>query len=244
MTPMVKTAVRGFDLDPTQFTWMDLSETWAYRPKDYRDQAEKIGVRGPFRSATDIPLPFDSIAVVTPKENSNLVYTLSRTESGLVFTMNALTGARLAEVQTDAVTSYTGRRYWFEELVETQLMQQASEGETILNVLDAIENDAIRDVLYAAAGFYGPQSASNPVRRKPAKGHKADKPLYDWHTVTLAPRPPKQEPKGGTHASPRPHDRRGHYRTYKSGKQVWVSNMRVGRGEGFVFKDYVAKGEK
>lgn len=33
---------------------------------------------------------------------------------------------------------------------------------------------------------------------------------------------------GGTHASPTPHQRRGHYRHYKSGKVVWVRQANVG----------------
>jgi hypothetical protein len=50
----------------------------------------------------------------------------------------------------------------------------------------------------------------------------------------------KGKPLGGTHASPRAHDRRGHWRACKSGKIVWVSQCRVGdetRGE--VVHDYV-----
>ena len=30
------------------------------------------------------------------------------------------------------------------------------------------------------------------------------------------------------HASPRQHERRGHWRTYRSGKRVWVKNCVVG----------------
>ena len=33
--------------------------------------------------------------------------------------------------------------------------------------------------------------------------------------------------KGGTHASPRPHDRRGHPRNLKSGRTVWVRDCRI-----------------
>lgn len=45
---------------------------------------------------------------------------------------------------------------------------------------------------------------------------------------------------GGTHASPRWHMRRGHWRTYKSGKRVWVEQMEVGdKSKGVIVKDYV-----
>jgi len=96
----------------------------------------------------------------------------------------------------------------------------------------------LREVSWVSGtkGYVATRNRANAKRT--AKGKK---PLYDWRTVVIELKAPKQESKGGTHASPRPHDRRGHYRTYKSGKQVWVRNMRVGEGDGFVFKDYIVK---
>lgn len=46
--------------------------------------------------------------------------------------------------------------------------------------------------------------------------------LFDWRTVIIDPPAQKTEHKGGTHASPRLHDRRGHWRTTKTGKRSWV----------------------
>ncbi|MDO4705733.1 MAG: hypothetical protein Q4A98_05945 [Comamonadaceae bacterium] len=64
---------------------------------------------------------------------------------------------------------------------------------------------------------------------------------YSWHTVTLEASAPKTPHQGGTHASPRAHDRRGHWRNLPSGKQVWVKACRVGNATlGSVFKDYRA----
>lgn len=78
----------------------------------------------------------------------------------------------------------------------------------------------------------------NTVRAKKGKG-----PLkFTWHTVTIGPRPERKDGKGGTHASPRLHDRRGHWRTYASGKKGWVKECKVGSpSKGIVFKDYKIK---
>ncbi|MBO0943535.1 hypothetical protein J1N44_17920 [Acidovorax temperans] len=78
----------------------------------------------------------------------------------------------------------------------------------------------------------------NTARAKKGKG-----PLkFTWHTVTIAPRPDPNEQKGGTHASPRLHDRRGHWRNYASGKKGWVKECKVGSpSKGIVFKDYKIK---
>ena len=64
-----------------------------------------------------------------------------------------------------------------------------------------------------------------------------------WEVKTLVLKTPVtrtvSEYKGGTHASPRQHTRRGHYRHYKSGKIAWVRDCIVGSLEkGFVHKDY------
>lgn len=76
------------------------------------------------------------------------------------------------------------------------------------------------------------QSFTN--RRKVAQGKK---PSYDWRTVTVSPRP-KSDSLGGTHASPRAHDRRGHWRRMGE-KKVWVRPHRVGDpAHGQVFHDY------
>lgn len=73
-------------------------------------------------------------------------------------------------------------------------------------------------------------------RRKIAQGKP---PTYDWRTVVIEPAVPRQEYQGGTHASPRQHDRRGHLRRLRSGKNVWVRAHKVGDpSKGYVFHDY------
>ena len=64
-------------------------------------------------------------------------------------------------------------------------------------------------------------------------------PTYDWRTVFIKTAAERSEHKGGTHASPRLHDRRGHLRRLRNGKNVWVKPHKVGRAElGSVFHDY------
>lgn len=73
-------------------------------------------------------------------------------------------------------------------------------------------------------------------RRKIAQGKP---PSYDWRTVIIEPVAPRKESQGGTHASPRLHDRRGHLRRLRNGKNVWVKACKVGDPtKGIVFHDY------
>lgn len=76
-------------------------------------------------------------------------------------------------------------------------------------------------------------------RRKIAQGKT---PSYEWRTVFIEPAKPKSESKGGTHASPRLHDRRGHLRRLRNGKNVWVRACKVGSAaNGTVFHDYAVR---
>jgi hypothetical protein len=73
-------------------------------------------------------------------------------------------------------------------------------------------------------------------RRKIAQGKF---PIYEWRTIVVEPIKPRSASKGGTHASPRLHDRRGHLRKLSSGKTVWIRNCKVGHpNKGVIFHDY------
>ena len=73
------------------------------------------------------------------------------------------------------------------------------------------------------------------------KMRKGKKPLVEFRliSVTAQKRALPSIPQG-THASPRQHWRRGHWRTYKSGIRAWVEPMLVGdEKNGKIVKDYV-----
>jgi hypothetical protein len=78
-------------------------------------------------------------------------------------------------------------------------------------------------------------------RKKIAKGKT---PLVEFRLIKIEPRKIQlpSMPRG-THASPRQHWRRGHWRTYASGKRVFVNPMLVGdEKNGKIIKDYVVGG--
>ncbi len=92
----------------------------------------------------------------------------------------------------------------------------------------------------ASSGYVGAPQNTFINKKRQAKGKPALS--YDWHTVTIEPPKPKLEHQGGSHASPRRHQVRGHWRTYKSGKKSWVKECWKGDASiGTVFKDYKLK---
>jgi hypothetical protein len=69
---------------------------------------------------------------------------------------------------------------------------------------------------------------------------KGKKPLYEWRTIEIKPSVMRSNSKGGTHASPRSHDVRGHWSVSKLGKRYWVkSHKRGDSAKGTIFHDYV-----
>jgi hypothetical protein len=71
---------------------------------------------------------------------------------------------------------------------------------------------------------------------------KGKSPKYTWETLIVGAETVARDDLGGTHASPRYHDRRGHQRRLRNGKTVWVKACKVGDpSKGAVFKDYAVR---
>jgi len=85
---------------------------------------------------------------------------------------------------------------------------------------------------------YAPTLQGTPAQQAKRKRH-GKAPLFSWHTVNITAQEIASAGLGGHHASPRLHDRRGHFRKHPSGKKVWVKSCKVGKASlGVVFKDY------
>lgn len=99
--------------------------------------------------------------------------------------------------------------------------------------METIHQPDVEYKMYAATG-----SSSNPKRIRQGK-----KPLFDWHTVIIEPPKQKLPYQGGSHASPRLHDVRGHW-VNRNGKRFWrKAHQRGDASLGVVFHDYKLKGE-
>ena len=102
-------------------------------------------------------------------------------------------------------------------------------------------------------GMFGPvtdtvhyYSTTNPdPLRNAQKIARGNRPKFEWVTNVIEPRttaPALVLHRGGTHASPKPHERRAHFRRLKSGKSVLVRSTVINKDKmgdrGFVFHDY------
>lgn len=69
---------------------------------------------------------------------------------------------------------------------------------------------------------------SEPSERKYSSSTRKQKPGKNVIKLSKVKRIYSSDKSNRTHASPTPHQRRGHYRHYKSGKVVWINQTNVG----------------
>lgn len=224
MTPLIKEMVSLSVEAATGFTWFDIGHV---RDSHAGDES----------SIRNDPLPFDHCAVVGYDASNNKFFLM----------VSAKTSPTLGQIMV--VAGYVLWNTGYKAIDGFVLLRKDGElsigPDEIGNETPAPESYmpvvAMLDYWLRKANPIGYQATvkanSLTNKRRAAKGKS---PLvYDWHTITIEPPKPKSEHQGGTHASPRLHERRGHWRITKSGKRVWVRDCMVGNAAlGTVFKDY------
>lgn len=95
--------------------------------------------------------------------------------------------------------------------------------------------EEVRTILYVTQNFHSEVKQATITRSTVAKESEEPKPTHTTYIVNL--NKPKYtgtpSGKGGTHASPREHKRRGHYRTSPNGVRYFVNATIVNKGCGF-----------
>jgi len=241
MTPAVKLGACCPYIDAASYVWFDVTACYGQRlTAEQRQRAEALGVSAA-KTPFELPLPFERMAAVVSVNDSlgATVVTLDAEGRSQVLALfqEGYEGAFIKVVFAAGAIVET---YINPELLRRLRLVHSSEA-AISRDLSTLWNGPMRDMVYGACGIFGAPLAYRGTPRRGRNPSKKLKRLFDWTTVTVRPPAvaPKKGPQGGTHASPRQHDRRGHMRTYKSGKQVWIKQMRVGKAkDGMVFHDY------
>ena len=219
-------------LDPTELHWFDVTGSVVNRSEvdstpltTYRPPFDKCMVV--FKGAARNGVPISMFMLVTGSDPTD----------GIVLTVWRIPGPGQKPVKSPDIV------YLVADNGNVQF-GPLDENETIA------EDEASMVLGFAAAWYAGlahqrceayvpfvPRTFTN--QRKITAGKT---PSYDWRTVIIEPTPPKKVHQGGTHASPRQHDRRGHVRRLQSGKNVWVKPCKVGdASKGAVFHDYLIR---
>jgi hypothetical protein len=115
-----------------------------------------------------------------------------------------------------------------------------SAGSEALQIYPVVASGIVWRALAILSAEHAVERQSIPQTRRP-KLARAGVTGWDWNLVSFDPAElkPKSPPLGGTHATPRWHIRRGHWRTLADGRRVFVRECEVGdRSRGGVVKDY------
>jgi hypothetical protein len=230
----------GFDGEDT--TWFDLSSMTEAEAVEAAASFEKVALENELSSYDAVLkyLPFKDLSICcrtlsgTPvvfcvklwAEDSHPCYDLAMASRDMFVE---------AEINENGVSSLIfGRTPDGKSFsIDTPEKQQLSK-ELLLTGANTVRS-LIGLCIRSKAVAYKP--VANP--KNAARAAKGKKPLFDWVTVEIKSVSYKNTPLGGTHASPRQHDRRGFFRTMKSGKRVWIRQTKVGKASnGVIFHDY------
>jgi len=220
MTPLIKEMVKMVsvaNLDPTQMQWFDV--TGAIKEYIGYDQ----------RKYLLHPAPYKNMMLCGKTAQGDFMLSVLAESSATI-----VTGWILKPTGYKALGSFL--------FAEHNGEPKVGEVDKPIDPQDQSMMCAIVTMFYASLDMkveaYVPTAKDTFTNRRKIKEGKL--PIYDWHTVVIEPPKPKQEHQGGTHASPRRHQVRGYWRTYKSGKRGWVTECWKGdASKGTVFKDYV-----
>lgn len=220
MTPLIQEMVALSPEESLNFHWFDMSA--AYR----HEQA----ING---DILDRPLPFPYTALVCQYDDKKVLL--------LVRHLHGITGVAGWQMSGKSYKPTLAFTYAIEE---GEVRVRHEDG----TKFDYRESPAVGVIAFIARFLESidtePATGYVPAKRAnwEKKIRQGKTPTYDWKTIVIEPSRPKGEDKGGTHASPRWHERRGHWRTTMSGKKVWVNNCEVGnKALGAVFHDYSFK---
>ncbi len=214
MTPLIQKAVR-FSPEPELAMWFDVGKMPAAQEQ-----------RVPADTVMHLPFPRTGIAGLDA--------------SGKDFC--------LWLVQGENSVTVSGGSMWHKTYFEPFAYVQHDDGISLYRKNEKITYDELMPVhrmvvatlsklVNASTGYRATPQNTYINKKRAAKGKNAIS--FDWTTVEIGPKQKKAIPQGGTHASPRLHDRRGHWRKHPSGKQVWVKSCKVGDASlGVVFHDY------
>lgn len=254
MSPFIREYAPLVPFDPVQYTWIDFASGPLATEEDARHLREKIG-HLPFGLSTphrDWPFPFEKMAILLPIRLQGETYskgaitiTLERLGDEVIFQWwtNADRERGSVIVRSSGSFQEDQRAYVSPKFVK-QLKKSEEECAkqgigSLMVALRRIVALAIQGDPQAVVAHCTGDSTANAKRIR-----KGKRPFFEWTTVEIKPRAVVSEPLGGTHASPKPHMRRGHVRRLKSGKIVTIKSMIVNKHkmpeEGFVFHDYVA----
>lgn len=227
MTPLIRFFAKSANDEAALLPWIDMGKLHGFDAMD----------RHPFKRIVGLHLPYDDINLVGHVGDGIKAWLIAHEVDENTYLCECETiehGTRRALVP--AVIEITERHPIYGPYDEDAEIDPLDVGRMLNILCDFLQR----------TDFDGYRATLNPNgltnRRRAKKGKRLQ---YSWRTVAIEPPTQKAERMGGTHASPRQHERRGHWRITPTGKRVWVRNCTVGDpSKGVVMKDYIIRGDQ
>jgi hypothetical protein len=242
MTPLITEMVGAIPDIAADMVWFDIQETWGKMRELYTHDRSMAALQN--------PLPFNKCAIVGIDDKGNKFMLMainarrpdSKEEDTFALAISGLIKKEgmlrvlppfFCDPHNDRNTS--GLTIHFEDTEHEKDPRALGVAKSSLVGisfwLELLNTEKVN--------AHTPVLKSNTLKRI----RQGKKPMFDWHTVLIEPPKPKAEAQGGTHASPRLHDVRGHW-VNRNGKRYWrKAHQRGDASLGVVFHDYKLKGE-
>ncbi len=237
MTPLINKAVTFFPALAADYKWFDIADI--DHNVVYTHQENMEGLRK--------PMPFEKCAIAGIDLDGQTYAVLVSQEDGmlLVHGANTLANTNNLQIQIDPVfrmdpMEENADKDGITIFYEDKRFEKNERAQQVTNISIVVINTFLRSLdRQLVTEVYTPIKRSNHTKRL----RQRKLPLFDWHTVLIEPPKPKAEAQGGTHASPRLHDVRGHW-VNRNGKRFWrKAHQRGDASLGVVFHDYKLKEE-
>ena len=254
MNPKVADMASKVGFDVADFTWFDLSNidqlgeemlmNWASENiPQWKNSKYRI---------SDYVSPFEKMAIIHPQLSKTVVtYEKHGSINGYEGGLLCLWGQDLDETPigfvTDIENSYPTQHH-------TRIQRKFYENKSEITLSNTLTHSCLAVLSMACLLNLRAHTTEEVLIAHNAKGldfinrkrrAKNQPLLYSWNTIELRPGAQVKQPhKGGSHASPSRHKRRGHLRKKKDGSFAWIPEMWVGSIEnGLIVHDYVADRE-
>jgi hypothetical protein len=221
MTPLIRFFAKSANDEAALLPWIDMGKMRGF---------DAIG-QHPFRRLVGLHLPYDDINIVGHVRDDIKAWLIAHEVDENTYLCECeMIEKGVRRELVPAVIEITDRHPIYGAYDEDADIDPLDVGRMLNILCDFLQRTDLES-------YRATINLNGITNRRRAK--KGKPPQYAWHTVEIKPPSPRGPSRGGTHASPRQHQRRGHWRITRTGKRVWVSDCIVGDpARGTVWKDY------
>lgn len=245
MTPNIQIAVRLYPERAADYKWFDVGSLPENKQYTHAEVARLIAQ----------PLPFDSVALSGMDTDSwvfGMLVTREKEEGSKYEGALRLETAMTLLNQNNRGPLKQFLTFWIRpeqaDLIEN--LEISFSDPTHYTNDRAIEMSRVCVMVFALfmetihkGGAIYKMYTATPKTNNAKRIRQGKKPMFDWHTVVIDAPKQKLPDQGGTHASPRLHDVRGHW-VNRNGRRYWrKAHQRGDASLGVVFHDYKLKGD-